>query len=115
MRWIAPALLLALTAGAASAQTYDPLKTQQMLNQEQIDLQSQRLLQLQRRTNAGLEQPDPSIRMQAAQAQLQINRQAAELNAARMQAPSADPSDLNVRLQASGAAIGRIQPPAPGQ
>jgi TolA-binding protein len=114
MRWFVPTLMLALTAAAASAQTYVPGQTQQRLNQEQIDLQSQRLQQLQRQTNQGLEQPDPVVRMQAAQAQLQINRQAAELNAARMQAPTADPTDLNARLQASGAAIRRIDPPAPG-
>ncbi len=53
--------------------------------------------------------------MQAAEAQLQINRQTAEVNAARMQAGSADPTDLNARLQASGAAIRRIEPPTPGR
>lgn len=115
MRWLAPALLLVLTTAAAHAQTYVPGQTQQMLNQEQLDIQSQRLQQLQRRASQGLAQPDPAIRMQAAEAQLQINRQSADVNAARMQAPFADPADLNARLQASGAAIRRIEPLASGR
>jgi TolA-binding protein len=110
-RLIASALFVSLAAGAAEAQTYVPGQTQQMLNQEQLDIQSQQLQQLQRQNNQALQQADPAVRMQAAQAQMQINRQTAETNAARMQAPSADPADLNARLQANSAAIQQIRPP----
>ena len=107
------ALVLSFAASAASAQTYVPGQTQQMLNQQQIDIQSQQLQQLQRQTNQAFQQADPSAVAQAAQAQMQINQQTAALNAARMQAltPGANPSDLNTQLQAGGAAIQQIRPP----
>ena len=108
-------VLSLLTAGGAAAQTYDPAQTQRMLNQQQLDIQSQQLQQLQLQTNQGLQRADPAAAMQAAQAQLRINQQTADLQAARMQALSADPADIDARLQQSGAAIQQIRPPPPAQ
>ncbi|MDB5460939.1 MAG: hypothetical protein JWO72_2680 [Caulobacteraceae bacterium] len=108
---IASALFLSLAAGAAQAQTYVAGQTQQMLNQEQMNIQSQQLQQLQLQNNQALQQPNPATRMQASQVQMQINQQTAETNAARMQAPSADPADLGARLQSNSAAIQQIRPP----
>ena len=79
-----------------------------LLNQSTL---SQQLQQLQRQNSIAAQQPSPAVNAQAAQTQVQINQQAAELNAARMQALSANPADVNARLQQSGAAIQQIQPP----
>ncbi len=105
--------VLALAAGGARAQTYDPAVTQRMLNQQQLDIQSQQLQQLRLQANAAPLQPDPAAAMRAAQTQMQINQLDAELNAQRAQVltPSANPADLSARLQASGAAIQAIRPP----
>jgi TolA-binding protein len=107
------ALVLSFTVSAASAQTYVPSQMQQMLNQQQIDIQSQQLQQLQRQTNQAFQQADPLAVAQAAQAQMQINQQTAVLNAARLQAltPGANPADLNAQLQAGSTAIQHIRPP----
>jgi hypothetical protein len=106
-------LLLTALAGGARAQTYDPAATQRMLNQQQIDIQSQQLTQLQRQNNAALQQPDPSAALQTAAMQQRLNQQAADLNAARMQAPYANPADLAARLQQSAGALPPILPPPP--
>ena len=83
MRLPALVLLAALSTGAARAQTYDPAKSQQRLNQEQLDIQSQQLQQLQRQNNEALQQPDPGVRAQAAATRLQIQRQTDAVNALR--------------------------------
>jgi hypothetical protein len=115
MRLPALVLLAALSAGAAHAQTYDPAKSQQRINQEQLDIQGQQLLQLQRQNNQALQQSDPAIRAQAAGTQLQIQHQTDAANALRQQmlSPSAAPSSLSVQLQASGVAIQQLQTQAP--
>jgi hypothetical protein len=115
MRPIAQALvfLAALSAGAAQAQTYDPVKSQQRLNQEQLDIQSQQLQQLERQNNQALQQPDPAIRAQAAATRLQIQQQTDAANALRQQMQSTSPSSLSAQLQASGAAIQQLQTQAP--
>ncbi len=112
-RLLAIALLAA--AGAAQAQTYTPGMTQQMLNQEQMNIQSQQLQQLQRQNSQALQGADPAARAQAAGTQLQIQQQTDTLNAARQQQlnGAANPSDLNAQLQASGVAIQRLQTQAP--
>jgi hypothetical protein len=108
-------LLAALSAGAAHAQTYDPAKSQQRLNQEQLDIQGQQLQQLQRQNNQALQQPDPAIRAQAAGTRLQIEHETDAANAQRQQmlSRSASPSGLSAQLQASGAAIQQLQTQAP--
>jgi phage shock protein A len=115
MRLPALVLLAALSAGAARAQTYDPAKSQQRLNQEQLDIQSQQLQQLQRQNNQALQQPDPGVRAQAAATRLRIQQQTDAVNALRqqMQSTSAAPSSLNAQLQASGAAIQQLQTQTP--
>lgn len=115
MRLPALVLLAALSAGAAHAQTYNSAKSQQRLNQEQLDIQSQQLQQLQRQNNQALQQPDPGVRAQAAETQLQIQRQTEAVNALRQQmlSTSAAPSSLSAQLQASGAAIQQLQTQVP--
>jgi hypothetical protein len=108
-------LLAALSAGAAHAQTYDPAKSQQRINQEQLDIQSQQLQQLQRQNNQALQQSDPAGRAQAAGTRLRIEHQTDAANALRQQilSASAEPSSLSAQLQASGAAIQQLQAQAP--
>ena len=120
MRTLVPALVLAaaLSAGAAHAQTYNPVQSQQRINQEQLDIQGQQLQQLQRQNNQALQQGGPGARAQAAATQLQIQQQAATAGALRqqMQSPGADPGNLSAQLQASGARIEQMQTqvPTPG-
>jgi hypothetical protein len=115
MRLPALILLAALSAGAARAQTYDPVKSQQRINQEQLDIQGQQLQQLQRQNSQALQQSDPAVRAQAAGTQLQIQQQTDAANALRQQmlSTSAAPSSLSAQLQASGAAIQQMQTQAP--
>jgi hypothetical protein len=108
MRLLSIALPLAVVAGAAQAQTYDPAQSQQRLNQLQMDIQTQQLQRAQRQTLSALVQSDPAIRMQAAQTQAQIQRQIDATQALRQQAPSASPADINARLQTNGAEIQQI-------
>ncbi len=112
------AILAALLATAAQAQTYVPGQAQQRLNDTQLQMQAQQLQQLQRQNAGALSQPDPGARMQALQRQQQIQQQAQDNLALRqqMQAPPFDPANLNARIQANGAAIQQLQqtpPPAP--
>jgi hypothetical protein len=109
------AVAAAALAGAAHAQTYNPAKSQQRINQEQLDIQSQQLVQLQRQNNQALQQSDPAIRAQAAGTRLQIQQQTDAASALRQQmlSTSASPSSLSAQLQASGAAIQQLQTQAP--
>jgi hypothetical protein len=101
------ALVVALTAGAAQAQTYDPGQAQQRLNQEQLDIQSQQLQQARRRNTQALQQPDAATRARAAAAQQQIRQQSETVTALRQQmlSPSASPAAINAQIQANGARI----------
>jgi hypothetical protein len=115
MKIAALTVLAALTAVPAGAQTYNPAQSQQRLNQFQLQMQSDQLQQLQRQNAAALPQPDPAAQMQAVQRQQSIQQQIDETNALRqqMQAPQADPGNVNTRLQADGARIQQLQQAPP--
>ena len=117
MKIAAFAVLAALAAAPAGAQTYDAAKSQQRLNAFQLQIQSDQLQQLQRRNAVGLSQTDPVIQMQAAQRQQSIQQQIDQTTALgqQMQAPRAAPAAISARVQQNGDQIQHLQqaPPIP--
>ena len=75
IRIAAIAVIAALTAGAARAQTYVPGQAQANLNQYQAQVQADQLQQLQRQNTQGLQQPDPGAQALAIARQQQIQQQ----------------------------------------
>jgi len=113
MKIPALAVLAALAAVPAGAQTYNPTQSQQRLNQFQLQLQTDQLQQLQRQNAAVLPQAqaDPGTQSQAVLRQQAIQQQLDQTNALRqqMQAPQADANTANAPLQQNGDQIQHLQ------
>ena len=115
MKLPAIAALTLLAATPAAAQTYVPGQSQARNDRLQLQLQQNRLQQLQRQNMPALQSADPGARMQAQVRQQQIQQQTDQTNAVaqQMQAPGADPAAINARLQQNGDDIRSLQPPLP--
>ena len=115
MKIAAAAVLLALAAGSsglvAQAQTYVPGQAQARINQEQLQIQSNQLQQLQQQNAAGLSRPGAAGQLHAIQRQHDIQQQIDQSDALRQQmnAPDASPGNVGAQLQAGQARIDQLQ------
>ncbi len=122
-RFAASALLFAVVATPALAQTPGPtpgqIVSQQQadLNRFQAQLQAEQLQQMQRQNTAALPQAGPNAQAQAAIRQQQIQQQIDQNTALQQQMnrPDANPGGINAQLQQYNAQIQQLQqqPAAP--